>query len=472
MKSLLFDSTIAAIATPAGYGGIGIIKISGANALSIALSVFSLTPSLDKSVKVPSGVSFFESHRLYHGYVVDFQNKTVIDEVLLSVMLAPRSYTTQDVIEINCHSGQVVLNSILELVVSMGAKLAEPGEFTKRAFLSGRIDLTRAESVIDVINAKSNMALKIATNHMLGGMQNSIELIKEALIKILAHLELSIDFNNDHTEEFEILSIAESLQIEVVDRLNLLLEQFKRYHVLRQGFKVVIAGKPNVGKSSIMNRLLKKERVIVTPIPGTTRDLIEENLFLNGISISLTDTAGIRQHPDNIEKIGILMANDRFLESDLILLVVDSSGPLSIDDYKILNKIKNKNIILVINKTDLPPGLDMDTLPDEWSNLKNIRTSALNNTGINSLTGAIFNFFSGIKPVEEGTIIPNLRQKYSLEKSLGFALNAKESLSLGVSAELISIDLRESIDSLGEITGAVKSDEILDQVFANFCIGK
>ena len=468
----MFDSTIAAIATPGGYGGIGIIKISGANALSIAVSVFSLTPSLDESVKIPSDVSFFESHRIYHGYLIDFQNKTVVDEVLLSVMLAPRSYTTQDVVEINCHSGQVILNSILKLVVSQGARLAEPGEFTKRAFLSGRIDLTRAESVIDVINAKSDQSLKIATNHMQGGMRNSIELIKASLIKILAHLELSIDFNNDQTKCIENLPITETLQIEVVDPLIVFLEQFKRYHVLRQGFKVVIAGKPNVGKSSIMNRLLKKERVIVTPTPGTTRDLIEENLFLNGVFISVTDTAGIRQYPDIIEKIGISMTNNRLLESDLILFVVDSSEPLSIDDYKILDKIKNKNIMLVINKTDLPARLYMDTLPDEWSNLKNIRTSALHNTGINSLTSAIFNFFSGLLPAEEEVVVPNLRQKHSLEKSLKFALNAKESLSLGASAELIAIDLRDSINSLDEVTGVVKSDEILNQIFDNFCIGK
>ncbi|MGB2930201.1 MAG: tRNA uridine-5-carboxymethylaminomethyl(34) synthesis GTPase MnmE [Desulfobacterales bacterium] len=468
-------ATIAAIATPTGRGGIGIIKISGKNAFPIAASIFQKSAPLTDDPMKKGRPPFFslKSHHLYHGHIVDKEKGRVLDEVLLSVMLAPHTYTKEDVVEINTHSGPVVLTSILELVLKNGAKLAEPGEFTKRAYLNGRIDLTQAEAVIDIINSKTEKALEIATSHIKGGLKTKIESIRSALLDILVETEAAIDFLDDAGEILNSDRIIKILERRVVDDLKELIEKYENAHVLRDGLKMVVVGRPNVGKSSLMNRLIQEDRAIVTPIPGTTRDLIEETLNIHGIPVIIADTAGLHETDDPVEVIGIEKAQEYIRDSDLILFMVDASDPLTDEDYNIYKTIRNKQLILVINKSDLVEDDFEPAVPGSWGALPRIKISALYGTGLSELKDLIVNLSVGENGLEvQNTIIPNLRHKMALERSLRLCVDAVEEIRKQTSFEFIAIDIKEAIDSLGEIIGDTAKEDVIDQIFSRFCIGK
>ena len=468
-------ATIAAIATPVGRGGIGIIKISGKNAFSIAESVFQRSGPLIDDFPQKGRLSFssLKSHCLYHGHIVDKERGRILDEVLLSVMLAPHSYTKEDVVEINTHSGPVVLASILELVIKNGAKLAEPGEFTKRAYLNGRIDLTQAEAVIDIINSKTETALEIATSHIKGGLKTKIEFIRSALLDILVETEAAIDFMDDAGEPIDSDRVIKILKEQVVDELKALIDKYENAHVLRDGLKMVVVGRPNVGKSSLMNRLIQEDRAIVTPVPGTTRDLIEETLNIHGIPVIIADTAGLHETDDPVEVIGIEKAQKYIRDSDLILFMIDASDSLTHEEHNIYKTIRNKRMILVINKSDLVEDDFEPAVPDSWRNIPRIKISALYGTGLNELKDLIANLSIGEYGLEaKNTIIPNLRHKIALERSLRLCVAAIEEIRKQTSFEFIAIDIREAIDSLGEIIGDTAKEDVVDKIFSRFCIGK
>ena len=467
--------TIAAIATPTGRGGIGIIKISGKDAFSIAAAVFQKSAPItdDSSKNGDPPFSSLTSHRLYHGHIVDKERGRVLDEVLMSVMVAPRTYTKEDVVEINTHSGPVVLASILELVIKNGATLAQPGEFTKRAYLNGRIDLTQAEAVIDIINSKTEKALEIATSQIKGGLKTKIESIRHALLDILVETEAAIDFLDETGEPLSSDRIIKILTERVVDELKALIEKYENAHVLRDGLKMVVVGKPNVGKSSLMNRLIQEDRAIVTPIPGTTRDLIEETLNIRGIPVIIADTAGLHETDDPVEVIGIEKAQKYIQDSDLILFMIDASRPLTDEDYNIYKTTRNKRMILVMNKWDLVEDGFEPATPDSWRNLPRIKISALYGTGLNALKGLIVNLSIGEYGLEaKNTIVPNLRHKITLERCSQLCDAAIEAIRKETSFEFIAIDIQEAIDRLGEIIGDSVKEDVIDQIFSRFCIGK
>jgi len=473
------DATITALATPPGKGGIGIIKISGKDALSIAKSIFvkkqrkNLSEKKDQKKTFSNKEWHFESHKLYLGNIINEKKGKNIDEVLLSVMKAPNSYTREDVVEINAHSGQIALNEILKLVIEKGARLAQPGEFTKRAFINGRIDLTQAEAVIDIINARTEKSLEIANSQINGKLKNCISLIRDSLINILAGIDAGIDFPDEIGEDLNKDEIKNRINNEAVKPLLELLENYKKGHVFKEGIRLVVAGKPNVGKSSLMNRMANKERVIVTSVPGTTRDVIEETININGIPVIISDTAGLHDSNDPIEIMGIKKAYEHINVSDIVLFMIDASKKLTKEDYKIKNDFKYKEMIIVINKIDLVED-DFDIeMPERWKKTKKVKISALYEKGIDELKKMIENAYAGDFG---GNIlnktIPNLRHKIKIETCLKKILRAKRSIENETPFELIAIDIKEAIDSLEEISGVSVKEEILDKIFSRFCIGK
>lgn len=467
--------TIAAIATPIGSGGIGIIKISGQDAFSIAEAIFQRSrPSL--GVGRPEGEALIfplKSHRLYHGYIVNPETGRVLDEVLLSAMKGPRTYTREDVIEINTHSGYIVMASILDLVLQKGARLADPGEFTKRAYLSGRIDLTQAEAVIDIINSRTEKSLEIATSQIKGDLKNRIEFMRHSLIDILTQVEAAIDFPEDVGDLIDVESVNQILNKAVINELSDMVAQYENAHFLRDGLKMIVVGRPNVGKSSLMNRLIKNDRVIVTPIPGTTRDLIEETLNIRGIPVIIADSAGLHETKDPVEVIGIEKTKEYIHTSDLILFMIDASDPFTIEDNKIYQTICDKRLVLVINKIDLVEDGFKPEIPETWDKIPSVKISALYGNGLNSLKDLIAKLAIGDHHLDvQSKIIPNLRHKLALEKSLEFAVSAGEELRKGTFFEFVAIDIKATLDGLGEIIGAVAKEEVIDQIFNRFCIGK
>lgn len=466
--------TIAAIATPAGTGGIGIIKISGPGALSIAGTIYRKSGTSGQKFEGPESNTFpFKSHQLYHGLIVDPENERVLDEVLVAFMKGPRSYTREDVLEIHSHSGPAVLSSILNLVLKNGARLAEPGEFTKRAFLNGRIDLTQAEAVIDIINAKTETSLEIATTQVKGTLKQIVEAARETLLTLLAEAEAMIDFPDDVGDDFDIEYAQKTIHDKVLYPLREIVSQYESAHVIRDGLKLGVVGRPNVGKSSLMNCLIQKDRVIVTSVPGTTRDLIEETLNIRGIPVVITDTAGLHETSDLVELIGIKKTYEFIDGSDLILFMIDASRPLSEDDYDIFKKIEKKNPILVINKTDLVEDGFRLEFPDSLNKIPSVSISALYNRGIETLKDLIAKVSIGESHFNaRNAIIPNLRHKLALEQSIKAADSALKGLIEGISFEFLAIDIQEAIDSLGEIIGITAREDVLDQIFSRFCIGK
>jgi len=493
------NDTIAAISTPIGGGGIGIIKISGTKAIPIASSVFRRSSKTDKIKNTtPINGTLFsapvrgtlfsapsrgrktqatisdlrkESHKLYHGHVFDPESGKALDEVLVSVMLAPHSYTREDVVEINVHSGLILLRTVLDLIIRQGARLAMPGEFTKRAFISGRLDLTQAEAVIDIINAKTKKALEFVNAQAEGDLRNCVEAILNLLNGFMVKIEAAIDF----PEEVEALNLdAEARIIEnnIIGRLNELILGYNEGHILREGIRIAIVGRPNVGKSSLMNRLLKTDRAIVTSVPGTTRDIIEEDFIISGMPAVIADTAGLHDTIDPVETIGIIKTREQIKNSDIILFMADAVSLFVEADLKIYESIKEKQIVIVINKIDLLPENREIILQHDLKALPCVIISALHNIGIDSLKEKIKDIFINKIDYDSMSIVPNLRQKIAVEKSLEKIVSVLKGLKSGLPYEMVSIDLGEAISSLNEVIGKNIKADILDQIFSQFCIGK
>jgi len=473
------QDTIAAIATPGGRGGIGIIKISGAKSFPIAGAIFrpsnsslNLVPgSATKSQR--SALLEFESHRIYYGHIVNPDNERLLDEVLVSAMKAPRTYTREDVVEINAHGGAVVLHAILKLVLKKGARIAEPGEFTKRAFLNGRIDLTQAEAVIDVINARTQKNLELASGQITGRFRRILVSIRKTLTDILTRVEAAIDFPEDVAELVEPGQTAKAVEKEAVQPIKRLIRYYVDAHIFRDGLSVAVVGRPNVGKSSLLNQLVKKDRAIVTPTPGTTRDIIEETLNIEGIPVIISDTAGVHQTENPVEMIGIKKTLEHVGGSDLVLFMIEANSPLGAADHQIYEQIKSKPVFVVLNKIDLTHNTDETTIPDAWTYNECLRISALYDQGIDHLRDTIVKRAGGENPVDLAeAIVPNLRHKLLLEKTLAAAETIVDELQKETSSELVAIHLQEAIDTLGEITGDSAKVDVLDQIFSRFCVGK
>jgi len=445
------EDTIVAISTPPGEGAIGIVRLSGKDAISIVNKIFS----------VP--IDGAESHRIFYGFIQDPDTKEKIDEVIVSVMRAPRSYTRQDVVEINCHGGYIPLNRTLSLVVRAGARPAEPGEFTKRAFLNGRIDLTQAEAVIDIIRAKTSKAEKVALAQLSGALGRKINTLRERLIEILAHIEAYIDFPEEEIEPDSLTTITSKTE-DIIRELSEMLKTYEEGRLIKEGVRVAIVGKPNVGKSSLLNTLLKVDRAIVTESPGTTRDIIEEHMEIDGLTIRIMDTAGIREAHDMAEIEGVKRSLKAIEHSDIVLAVFDGSLPLTKEDLEVIEKTKERPTISVLNKSDLPQR-DID-IPNA------IRISTKTEQGIDRLKKEIYNLSIKSTQDYEGIIITNLRHKTALENSKERLRSALSALKEGLPLELISLELRESVQSLASLTGEITNEDILEKIFSDFCIGK
>jgi tRNA modification GTPase len=473
--------TIAAIATSGGKGGIGIVKISGLNAFAVAKAIFRpIDRHQDSNAvtrPVPQGkrrkVFEFESHRLYYGHIVDSENGVLLDEVLLSAMKAPQTYTREDVVEINAHGGAVVLHAILQLVLKKGGRLAEPGEFTQRAFVNGRIDLTQAEAVIDVINARTQKSLQLAAAQVTGKLRNQITSIRNGLVDLLTRIEAAIDFPDDVAEFIQPEVTGKTLQKEVLKPLKRLIRNYVDAHVFRDGLAVAVVGRPNVGKSSLLNQLVQKDRAIVTDVPGTTRDVIEETLNLEGIPVVISDTAGVHRTDNPVEKIGIEKTLEHVNGSDLVLFMIEANRPLGPEDHLIYEKINSKPKIIVLNKIDLIRK-DIETiLPDDWRFDDQVRISAGYDQGIDQLKDNVIKMARGQNPFDfNGVMVPNLRHKLLLETSLDATETVIEQLQNRTSSDLVAIHLQEAIDALGVISGENVKVDVLNEIFSRFCVGK
>jgi tRNA modification GTPase len=457
------EETIAAISTPFGVSGIGIVRISGSLAEPIATRLF----------KPKSEPFQFISHHFHYGEIVDPQKGHPIDEVLLVLMKAPKTYTREDILEIHCHGGYFILQKILELVLREGTRMAHPGEFTKRAFLNGRIDLTQAEAVIDLINAKTMASLEIANQQLRGNFFRELNSLKERMIEKLALIEAHLDFPEEEIEPISLGEMKHSLK-EMIKKLNEWIGSYEEGRIFREGISCAIVGKTNVGKSSLLNVLLKEERAIVTPIPGTTRDLIEEVLNINGIPVRLIDTAGLRKATDSIELEGVKRAKERVAESDFILLVVDGSRPIDIDDLEIFEEVKGKKKVVVMNKKDLPPMIPPKEMKDRFQRDSIISISALKNEGIEGLKEAIYTLLihREVRPSPEYLIIANVRHKRALDQIKESLSNTLKGLEKGTSLEFIAFEMRSALEALGEMVGETTPEEVLNRIFEQFCVGK
>ena len=457
------EDTIAAIATPPGTGSIGIIRVSGPRSRDIASLIF--RPS--------NKTEGFNSHRLYHGDIISPDTGRVIDEVLISFMMKPHSYTGEDILEINCHGSTFILQSVLSLVIKAGARLAEPGEFTKRAFLNNRIDLSQAEAVAETIMAQTDRALDLAVSHLKGDLAGKIETVRIAIIDILAILETSIDFSDEDVEFGNPPSAARDIEA-IIGDLTELASTYGEGKIYRDGINAVIAGRPNVGKSSLLNRLLGEKRAIVTAMPGTTRDFIEETIPIKGVPVRLTDTAGIREPQNIIEKEGVNLVWEKLSQADVVIVVIDGSERLTREDIEIIEKCKAKKFFLVINKADLPHVIDKkelaslapDVMPPIW-------ISAKHGEGIPALKDAIHSLaLNGADCGHTLTIVSNIRHKMAIEKTRDLLSKARDGILQGLSPEFPAFDIRQALESLGEIAGETVTEEVLDRIFATFCIGK
>lgn len=456
------SDTIAAIATPFGRAGVGIIRISGPQSLNIARQIF--RPAHQNCR--------WESHRLYHGDIIAGDGKTVLDEVLASLMYGPNSFTGEDVLEINSHGNPVILQTILDEIIKLGCRLAHPGEFSKRAFFNNRLDLSQAEALAAVVAAKSSQACQIALRQLKGSLGAEIEKQRLLLIEALALLEAAVDFTEDVASE-ETPSLPPQIN-QVLGRLQELLTTYSAARHYTEGINCVITGKPNVGKSSLLNALVGRKRAIVTDIPGTTRDTITETILVGGVALNLADTAGIRPPKDAIEKEGIHLTWENLAVADIAVILLDGSKPLSAEDLEILTRNQNATTIIVVNKTDLPAAWDKNAIEHLLPAGKNIlQISAKFGLGLEELKQELLFVSGGGETINtNGVLITNLRHRQALDGAVRNILRARESLENGLSPEFAAFDLREALDNLDEITGRKINDEILDKVFSSFCIGK
>ena len=459
---MFIDDTIAAIATAPGEGGIGIIRISGEKSLQVAQSIFK-----SKSGKM---IKDYNARTLIYGTVVD--NEKVIDEVLVAYMKGPNSYTAEDVIEINCHGGFISVKKILELILSKGVRLAEAGEFTKRAFLNGRIDLSQAEAIIDVIKSKTDMAHEVAQSQLEGSLAKKIKDLRMNVTEVLAHLEVSIDFAEEDVEEITYQTLEEKA-LELRNEIKKLYDTAESGKILRDGLKTVIVGKPNVGKSSLLNSILGENRAIVTDIAGTTRDVIEEFVNIKGIPLKIVDTAGIRETEDVVEKIGVEKSRESFSTADLVIMVLDSSRPLSQEDREILETLENKKTIVLLNKMDLEPQIELEKIEEFVNSEDIIKISALKHQGIEELQDKIEAMvYHGSVKNSSNLMITNSRHKDALFKAYESINDAISAIEQRIPYDFIEVDFKNIWDYLGYINGDTVREDLLDTIFANFCIGK
>lgn len=450
-----FD-TITAIATPLGEGAIGIVRISGSKALAIIKKIFK-GKNLDD---VPS-------HTINYGHIVE--NGAIIDEVMVSVMRAPKTFTREDVIEINTHGGVAVTNEILQLVLRSGARMADPGEFTKRAFLNGRVDLAQAEAVMDLIRAKTDKAMAVAVQQLDGSLSNLINNTRQEILNTLAQVEVNIDYPEyDDVEEMTTALMREKTQ-KFETLLTNLLKTARRGKILREGLSTAIIGRPNVGKSSLLNNLLREEKAIVTDIEGTTRDVIEEYVNIKGVPLKLIDTAGIRETDDLVEKIGVERSKKALEEADLVLLVLNSAEKLTDQDRTLLEISQNSNRLILLNKTDLPEQIETDQLPEDC-----IKISVIKNQNIDVIEERINKlFFDNAAIVEkDATYLSNTRHISLIEKALKSLQAVNDGLEFGMPVDLLQVDMTRTWEILGEITGDAAPDELITQLFSQFCLGK
>lgn len=471
--------TIAAVATSNGRGGIGIVKISGDKSVPIAAALFrpkgrSPAGVLESRTTPVSRVEYFESHRFYYGHICDPATGRLIDEALMVVMRGPRSYTCEDVAEIHAHGGPLALRTILDLVVGQGARIAVPGEFTQRAFLNGRIDLTQAEAVMDLIEAKSLRALEAAASQLEGRLQVRLAATRNRLIDLLARVEAAIDFPEDMDEILNPLLLAAEVEDSVVRPLQQLIVLYDETHILRDGLRVAVVGKPNTGKSSLLNRMVQKDRAIVTPVPGTTRDVVEETVSLQGIPVTFCDTAGLHDTSDPVEVIGVKKTREQIASCDLVVFMVEAHQPFSDQDLAILRQVEKRPYIIALNKIDLVNGQpDSDVLPDGLLKRPVARISALHGHGMGALKEMILALGGANGSLDvHPAVIPNLRQKRLLDDALSAAGELARGLRGGDSPELTALYAREAIDRLGEILGEIVKPDILERIFDRFCIGK
>ena len=455
-------STIVSISTAPGIGGIGIIRMSGEKSFEILDKIF--------KPKTSQKIEDIKGYTIKYGHIVE--NNEIIDEVLVSYFKAPRSYTTENMCEINSHGGNVVVKKILEICLKNGAELAEPGEFTKRAFLNGRIDLAQAESVIDVINAKSGKEAKSGIKQLEGYLSKEIKGIKQEILDVLVNIEVTIDYPEYDTPEVQEKEIAQMLE-SVGKKLKKLEKSFDNGKIIKDGIKTAIIGKPNAGKSSLLNAILKEDRAIVTDIAGTTRDTIEEFVTINGIPLNLVDTAGIREASDEVEKIGVEKSIKQANDADLIIAIFDSSKDLEEEDIEILNLIKGKKSIILLNKSDLNSKINEND--DRFTSITEniLRISALNKYGIDELYEKIAELFNLNEiNLDNEILITNIRHKNIISKSLENVNKAKEALEINMPIDIITIYIKEILEDLGEITGEVVTEDIINEIFSKFCLGK
>ncbi len=464
MAGRQISDTIAAIATPPGVGGIGIIRISGPDAPAILRAVF--TPAIPRDS--------FASHRLYYGTVQD-RDGAVLDEVLAVYMKGPHTYTREDVVELQSHGSYLVLTSILSEIMRLGARPAEPGEFTKRAFLGGRIDLTRAEAVIDLLRAKTDSGLRLAVRQLQGRLQERIEAIRQALVRMLAVLEVAIDFPDDDVELIDRQAMLADLEKQVETPLAELINLADQGRIVREGVSLVIVGLPNVGKSSLLNALLREERALVTEIPGTTRDTIEEMISIRGVPVRIVDTAGIRARAGAIEELGIERARRKMREADLILFLVDASLPLSPEDIGLYESLAGLNHIVVLNKIDLADEAVVAAQEDFFGTVPLVRTAALRHEGLDRLQDVVYERVvggGGELLQERESCAPNVRHRGVLLEARESCGRLRRALAAGLTMDLIAVEVQAVLGVLGEIVGLTTTEDVLDQIFAEFCIGK
>ena len=452
-----FD-TIVAISTPLGEGAIGIVRLSGTDSFAIAQKIFK-----------GKNLNTVASHTLNYGHIVDPQSQEVLDEVMIGAMRSPKTFTREDIIEINTHGGIALTNEILQLVIREGARMAEPGEFTKRAFLNGRVDLTQAEAVMDIIRAKTDKAINNAVKQLDGSLSNLINNTRQEILNTLAQVEVNIDYPEyDDVEEMTTALMREKTQ-EFETLLTNLLKTARRGKILREGLSTAIIGRPNVGKSSLLNNLLREEKAIVTDIEGTTRDVIEEYVNIKGVPLKLIDTAGIRETDDLVEKIGVERSKKALEEADLVLLVLNSAEKLTDQDRTLLEISQNSNRLILLNKTDLPEQIETDQLPEDC-----IKISVIKNQNIDVIEERINKlFFDNASIVEkDATYLSNARHISLIEKALKSLQAVNDGLELGMPVDLLQVDMTRTWEILGEITGDAAPDELITQLFSQFCLGK
>ena len=458
-----FD-TIAAISTAPGEGAIGIVRISGDLAISIASLIYQCgTKQLEEQ----------KTHTIHYGHIVDPKSGEVYDEVMVSVLRAPKTFTREDIVEINCHGGIVAINRVLQLVLRMGARLAEPGEFTKRAFLNGRIDLSQAEAVMDLIRAKTDKSMQLAMRQLDGQLSNLIQNLRQEILNTLAQVEVNIDYPEyDDVEEMTLQLLREKTQ-QVLQGIRALLNTASQGKILRDGLKTAIVGRPNVGKSSLLNVLLREEKAIVTDIAGTTRDTIEEYVNVRGVPLQLIDTAGIRETDDIVEKIGVERSRKALKEADFVLLLLNQSEILQEEDVRLLETTKGMKRIILFNKTDLPSKLSTEDIAPYAKEEEIVTTSMLNKEGIDQLEEKIAGyFFQGQMNERDATYLSNTRHIALLEKAEQALVEVQNGIEMEMPVDLIQIDFTRAWDLLGEITGDSVQDELLTQLFSQFCLGK